>query len=49
MVENLVELVRANPVLYDATLSEYKRDAQSVQTVWTSIAEAMGRRDVDGE
>ena len=47
-VEKLVELVRDNPVLYNVSLPEH-RDPLFVRNVWSSIAEAMGDRCIDGK
>ena len=46
--EKLIELVRINEVIYDASHEDYK-DAQLVQHVWTNIASAMGKNDLDGK
>lgn len=46
--EKLIELVRINEVIYDASHEDYK-DAQLVQHVWTTIASAMGKNDLDGK
>ena len=37
--------MRQNPVLYDAQLGDYK-DAQLSQNIWGSIAQLMGREDL---
>ena len=46
--ERLIELVRMNEVIYDASHEDYK-DAQLVQHVWTTIASEMGKNDLDGK
>jgi len=42
--ENLIEIVRGNPALYDASLPEYK-DASIVKNLWISVAKEM---EIDG-
>lgn len=40
--EKLIELVRINPVLYDARSSDHK-DVQLIHNTWASIADSMGK------
>ncbi|XP_070204455.1 uncharacterized protein [Littorina saxatilis] len=44
----LIEMVRANPTLYDTTSPDY-RDSIMAPTAWQHIAETMGRHDMEGE
>ena len=44
--ETLIELVEKTACLYDVTLAQH-RDAQLVQNMWTSIANVMGKEDMD--
>ncbi|XP_059173931.1 uncharacterized protein LOC131954339 isoform X2 [Physella acuta] len=45
--EKLIELVRQNHALYDATCHEHK-DVQFIQGIWSGIAIEMGRSNMDG-
>ena len=47
-IEKLIELVRANPAIYDVQLKEHK-DSVLLRNIWESIAAATGVEGMDGK
>jgi hypothetical protein len=45
--EKLIEIVRENPELCDASLSDYK-DTLVIKNIWSSVAKEMKIQDLTG-